>query len=48
MALCGFGAPPDQTSWSQAVVRHGADPDMALAGVLGMASDNIRGRDRLR
>jgi hypothetical protein len=27
--------PPGQTSWSKALVRHGADPRAALAAVLG-------------
>jgi hypothetical protein len=31
------GLPPGQTSWSKALVRHGADPAEALAGVLGVS-----------
>lgn len=38
--------PPGQTSWSKALVRHGADPRSALAGVLGVPADDIRIRDR--
>jgi len=34
--------PPSQTSWSKALVRHGADPQMALAAVLGVAAEDIR------
>jgi hypothetical protein len=33
--------PPGQTSWSKALVRHGADPAEALAGVLGVAAEDI-------
>jgi hypothetical protein len=33
--------PPGQTSWSKALVRHGADPRLALAGVMGVAADDI-------
>ena len=29
--------PPGQTSWSKALVRHGADPGAALAGCWGWA-----------
>src|SRR5271163_3050126 len=32
--------------WSKALVRHGADPREALAGVLGVPSADIRVRDR--
>jgi len=32
-------AMPGQTSWSKALVRHGADPGAALAGVLGTAAE---------
>jgi broad specificity phosphatase PhoE len=39
--------PPGQTSWSKALVRHGADPRAALARVLGVAAEDIRVRDRL-
>jgi hypothetical protein len=38
--------PPGQTSWSRALVRHGADPGEALAVVLGVRAGNIRVRDR--
>jgi hypothetical protein len=37
--------PPGQTSWSRALMRHGADPREALAVVLGVSADNIRLRD---
>ena len=37
--------PPGQTSWSTAVVRHGADPQSALAEVLGVPAGDIRLRD---
>jgi hypothetical protein len=36
--------PPGQTSWSMALVRHGADPGVALAGVLGVTAEDIRVR----
>jgi hypothetical protein len=35
-----------QTSWSKALVRHGADPAQALAEVLGVPVEDIRVRDR--
>ena len=38
--------PPGQTSWSKALVRHGADPAQALAGALGVPAEDIRVRDR--
>jgi hypothetical protein len=38
--------PLGQTSWSKALVRHGADPGVALAGVLGVGAGDIRMRDR--
>jgi hypothetical protein len=38
--------PPGQTSWSRALVRHGADPGEALAAVLGVSAADIRVRDR--
>jgi len=38
--------PPGQTSWSKALVRHGADPRTALAGMLGVPAEDIRMRDR--
>jgi hypothetical protein len=38
--------PPGQTSWSKALVRHGADPRLVLAGVLGVTAGDIRVRDR--
>jgi len=31
--------------WSKALVRHGADPRVALAGVLGAGAEDIRVRD---
>jgi hypothetical protein len=31
--------------WSKALVRHGADPRAALAGVLGVSAEDIRVRD---
>ena len=37
--------PPGQTSWSKAVVRHGADPRTALAVVLGVAAEDIQVRE---
>jgi hypothetical protein len=37
--------PPGQTSWSKALVRHGADPAAALAEVLGVSAENIWVRD---
>src|SRR5262249_49386623 len=36
---------PGQTSWSKALVRHGADPRAALANVLGVPAGDIRLRD---
>jgi hypothetical protein len=38
--------PPGQTSWSKAIVRHGVDPRVALAGVLWVPAEDIRIRDR--
>ena len=38
--------PPGQTSWSKALVRHGADPGLALAEVLGVPAEDIRVRER--
>ena len=38
--------PKGQRSWSRALVRHGADARVALAGVLGIPADDIRLRDR--
>jgi hypothetical protein len=35
-----------QPSWSKALVRHGADPVVALAEVLGVATADIRLRER--
>jgi hypothetical protein len=43
--VLNFVAPPGQTSWSKALVRHGADPEVALAGVLGVSVEDIRVRD---
>jgi hypothetical protein len=40
--------PPGQTSWSKALARHGADPGVALAGVLGVPAEDIRGEGPLR
>src|SRR6201993_1235990 len=37
--------PPGQTRWSKALVRHGADPRMALAAVLGLADGDIQIRE---
>jgi hypothetical protein len=37
--------PPGQTSWSKALVRHGADGRQAIAGVLGLPAKDIRVRD---
>jgi hypothetical protein len=37
--------PPGQTSWSKALVRHGADPQSALAEVLGVSATDIRLKD---
>ena len=38
--------PPGQTSWSRALVRHGADARMALADVLGVPAEDVRVRER--
>jgi hypothetical protein len=38
--------PPGQTSWSKALVRHGANPRQAIAEVLGVLAGDIRVRDR--
>jgi hypothetical protein len=35
-----------QTSWSKALVRHGADALVALAEVLGVPAPDIRLRNR--
>jgi hypothetical protein len=37
--------PPGQTSWSRALVRHGADARVALAAVLGLLAEDILVRD---
>jgi hypothetical protein len=37
--------PPGQTRWSMAIERHGADPRVALAEVLGVPAGDIRLRD---
>jgi len=44
---CGanFSARLGQTSWSKALVRHGADAGLALAEVLGMPAEDIRVRE---
>ena len=39
--------PPRQTSWSKALVRHGADARVALASALGVPADDIRLTDRI-
>ena len=36
--------PPGQTSWSKALMRHGADARAALAEGLGVTAENIRVR----
>jgi hypothetical protein len=36
--------PPGQTSWSKVIVRHRADPQSALAEVLGVPAERIRVR----
>jgi hypothetical protein len=36
--------PPGQTRWSKALVRHGADPGLALARVLEVSAQDIRVR----
>jgi hypothetical protein len=43
--VLNFYRPPGQTSWSKALVRHGADPGVALAGVLGVSAEDIRVKD---
>jgi hypothetical protein len=49
--LLGFGgsltliARPTRTSWSKALVRHGADPGAALAGVLAVPAEDIQVRE---
>jgi hypothetical protein len=37
--------PPGQTSWSKALVRHGADPRVALVVVLGVPIEDIQVKD---
>jgi hypothetical protein len=37
--------PSCQTRWSKALVRHGADPAVALAGVLEVSAEDIRVRE---
>jgi hypothetical protein len=37
--------PKRQRRWSRALVRHGADPRVALAGVLGLAAEDIQVRE---
>jgi hypothetical protein len=39
--------PTGQTSWSKALVRHGANARMALSGVLGLPAEDIRVTDCL-
>ena len=38
--------PKRQRRWSRGLVRHGADPGMALAEVLGVPAGEIMVRDR--
>jgi broad specificity phosphatase PhoE len=40
--------PPGQTSWSKALVRHGADAGAALAEVLGVSAEDVRVREGAR
>jgi hypothetical protein len=40
--------PKRQRRWSKALVRHGADPRIALAAVLGVAADDIQVREAAR
>ena len=37
--------PPGQTRWSKVLVRHGADPRLALAAVLEIAPEEIQMRE---
>jgi hypothetical protein len=37
--------PSGQRRWSKALVRHGADAQAALAGVLGVSAEDIRVKD---
>jgi hypothetical protein len=37
--------PPGQTSWSRALVRHGADPQIAISVVLGLPTGDVRLRE---
>ena len=37
--------PRRRRRWSSALVRHGADPRMALAAVLGLAAEDIQVRE---
>jgi hypothetical protein len=46
IALEAKGLPQGQTSWSKALVWHGADPGVTLVGVLGVVAEDIRVRDR--
>jgi hypothetical protein len=43
--VLNFYRPPRQTSWSKALVRHGADARLALAAVLGLPAEDIRVRE---
>jgi hypothetical protein len=43
--VCSSETWPGQTSWSKALVRHGADPGVALSEVLGMSAAEIRVRN---
>ena len=38
------GSPAGQTSWSKALVRHGADARVALTAVRGVAAEDVRVR----
>jgi hypothetical protein len=37
--------PPGQTSWSRALVRHGSDARLTLAGVLRVPAEDTRVRE---
>jgi hypothetical protein len=45
MVRSDLGTPAGQMSWSKALACRGADPGLALAGVLGIAVGDIRVRD---
>ena len=44
--VCSSETWPAKTSWSKALVRHGADLAMALAGVLGVSAEDLLVRGR--